>query len=201
MDTSDFKETIDRLKKLNARTRGDLLDVADDYLKKTGREKFLDKIVVKTSDYGYSLIFKEIHAMQWYPVAIEVALLFSMIEILGWEERNIKEFAKSFVKLSFLERILAKYFITVEKTYHQASLIWRRHMDSGELETPEFNREKKYCVLRLKGLDLHPLYCIFLTGMFEGMAEFITGSKINHCRESKCVFKGEPYHEFIVSWE
>ena len=201
MKNSDFKETIERLRKLDARTRGDLLDVADDYLKKTGKAELLEKIVAKTADYGYSLTFKEIHAMRWYPVAMEIALFFSMIEILGWEEKDIKEFGKSFVKISFIERILAKYFIAVEKTYQQAPVIWRRHMDSGELETHEFNKEKKYCVLRLKGLDLHPLYCIFLAGMFEGMADFITGSKINRCQESQCVFRGDDYHEFIVSWE
>lgn len=196
-----YQQSLDRIVRYNAKTKGDLLGVSAKYLEKIGKKESIPLIEKRMADFGYPFNLNNVSIMSWYPVEAEMALFFSLIEVLGWDEKNIKEFGKNFTKLSFLERIMARYFITTKKTYAEASNIWRRHMDTGHLETPEYNETGKYCILRLKGLDLHPLYCIFLAGMFETMATYITKAKKNSCVESKCIFKSEPYHEFIVRWE
>lgn len=197
----NFKETIKRIAKEGYQTRGDLLILIEDYLRKKGLEKFFPKIKEKMAEYGYPLDSKEINIMGWYPLAMEIALIFSLVDVLKWTEKEIKILGKDFTRLSFIEKILTKYLISPQVTFKASQLIWRKHMDKGELEGVELNEKEKYAIFRLKDFHIHPLYCQFLSGMLETFGDYVTGSKENICQETKCTFKGDSYHEFLIKWK
>lgn len=195
-----FKETIERVSREGYLTRGDLLILIEDYLIKKGKKEFLPQIKEKMKEYGYPLDSKEINIMSWYPLAMEIALIFTLIEVLNWTEKEIKMLGKDFTRLSFIEKILTKYLISPQVTFKASQIIWRKHMNKGELEGIELNEKEKYAIFKLKNFDIHPIYCQFLCGMLETFGDYVTGSKENVCRETKCTFKNNSWHEFLITW-
>jgi len=195
-----FKETILRLSKTNIKTKGDIFKATADYLEETGKKEVVFQIERKMADYGCPLKLGEVKTMDWYPITIEMAMFFALVEVLDWGEKEIKEFGKNFAKLSFIGRVMVRYFLVSKKTFAQTPKIWRKHMSSGELEVAEIDTEKNYVIFRLKYFDLHPLYCIFLSGIFEKMGTFFPKAEGKEilCEETKCSFRGGPYHEFFI---
>lgn len=196
-----LKEAIERVGKTDRKTRGDLLEIVGPYLEKIGKKDALPAIEKKMAEYGYPVNFVEVKAINFYPLAMEMACLFAMAEALNWNDDEVKKFGRNLTKLSFIEKILVKYFISIDRTFASAPDIWKKHMNSGELEATLLDKEKKYCILRLRNFDAHPLYCTMLAGMFEMMNVYINKSLDNRCEETKCTFRGDEIHEFTVTWK
>jgi len=194
-------ETVKRVAKTGAKTRGDLLIMAEDYLAEIGKKEYFPQIKEKMQEYGYPLDSKEINVMSWYPMAMEISFIFSLVEVLNWGEKEITKLGRDFTRISFIEKIVAKYLLSPQVTFEKANEIWRKHMDTGELESVELNEIEKYAIFRLKNFDIHPIYCQFLCGMLESFCDIVTKSKENLCRETKCTFRGADWHEFLITWK
>jgi len=67
------------------------------------------------------------------------------------------------------------------------------------MEVSKFNEENKELVIRLKDFKLHPLYCIYLEGYIERVLLFVEQGV--ETRETKCPFRGDPYHEYTSKWK
>ena len=78
--------------------------------------------------------------------------------------------------------------------------MWTGHYTVGRLRVVEHNKEKKYVLLRIKDFCLHPLLCQVFIGYFtEALQMILRGTKANG-KETKCVHRGDEYHEFLVKW-
>jgi len=198
---SNFKATIEDLKEIKGNVRGSCSQSMVSYLKEIGKEEYLPRIQERFKEYGFEEKLNEIISMKEYPIAFEVALIFSIKEVLNWGEKEIKELGRNVSKMSFIVKLLMKYFLSAKKSYQQAPAYWKKHFDFGELEAPEFNEKDKYFILRVKDFALHPLHYKFLEGYFETMATFVISAKKFRSEERKCTYKGHPYHEFIIKWE
>ena len=155
----------------------------------------------KINELGYPIKIEEVRAMSWYPVGLAGAYLLVAKQILNFDETKIEEAAKAAAKFSLIEKLLGRYFLSPQKTYQMASKEWQRYFSVGILETPEINLEKKYFILQLKDFRLHPIFCIYLRGYFQAVASLVIKAKKFRCEERKCMFKGDPYHEFIARWK
>jgi hypothetical protein len=150
---------------------------------------------------GYPIKLEEVGSLEWYPEFLTVLIILVAKEIFHWGDEEIFEWGYQTPKFSFIVRLLAKSFINLKMAYQKSPIYWKKHYDFGELETPEFNEREKYLIIRIKGYKFHPIVCTFYKGYFIKIAEFTSKGKKFKAEETKCMFRGDPYHEFKISWQ
>ena len=200
----DFKETIERLKKLEGKIRGCCLKTMIDSLLGSEKKEFLSAIQQKLTEYGFKEDLRKVSALKWYPASFIIAAIFSFYEVLNWRESDIREAGRNCPKSSaqLIFRISTSiYAVSLEKAFRMLSYFWKKLVNFGELESVELNEKEKYLIARLKNFPIHPLYCVFIEGFGEGLGKLIIKTKKIWCKETKCYFKGDSYHEFVARWE
>jgi len=219
MTQDKISEDIKNLKDLPGMARGQTIKNALQSILVMEGEEGLAKLEKKMKELGcweecYSELkvrynefpirykeFKKIRSFDWYPLWYDLVPIIVAAEIFNWDEERIKEFGRNNQKISFFEKVLLKYFVSPERTFKAASGRWKIHYSVGELESVEFSEREKYLILRLKNFSGHPTFCKLLTGYFEAAASFVVASEKVKGKETKCTFRGDPYHEYLISWE
>jgi hypothetical protein len=97
---------------------------------------------------------------------------------------------------SLIVKLLMKFFVDFRKIVKESPVYWKKHYTTGKLEVVYFNDETKDVTVHLKDIKIHPLFCLYLEGYFERLYQFVTG-KEGRAKETKCMFKGAPYHEYV----
>ncbi len=100
-------------------------------------------------------------------------------------------------RLFYFLKIYAGLFVTVEKAL-DAPLLWKKHYSTGNMYVKEI--KDNYRIIILENFDLDPLFCRYLEGYLQGFGD-LTKSKNVVVKETKCTFRGAPYHEFLITWE
>lgn len=154
----------------------------------------------KMAELGYPLRFKDMKTFAFYPVGLADLVIIVAKEIFGWKEKDVFEMGNIAPKYSFIIKLLLKYFISLKRSLKEASTYWRKHFTEGEL-VYELHEEEKYVVIRLKYKTTHPLMCIFYAGYFLRIAQYVIRSQKITIKETKCMFKGDPFHEYLITWE
>ncbi|MDP2910548.1 MAG: hypothetical protein Q8N58_02050, partial [bacterium] len=77
--------------------------------------------------------------------------------------------------------------------------MWKKHYTIGKLIMPDFSDKKKYAIIREEGFKIHSVYCNIHKGYFIKVAQMVVNAPVA-CQETKCMFKGDPYHEFLITW-
>jgi len=182
----------------NVRGEGILTDI--EYVRKRKGEGGVRKVEERLAELGYPIKFKEIQSLDWYPQGLDILKILVMKEVFNWTDKDIFEMATLAPQISFLVRMLIKYFISPKKSFEQSPNYWRQHFDTGELEAHKSSEQKKYFVFRVKNYKTHPIMCVILAGYFLQMSKYVLKSKEVTIKETKCIFKGDHYDEFIVNW-
>ena len=170
----------------------------DFIIEKKGKQG-LKKIEDKMEKLGYPLKHKDIKPMAFYPIGMAVISLLLIQETFNFNKKDIEEWGYAAVKFSFFVKIFMKYFGSLKSISSQVSNIWRKHYTIGDLEMPDFSKEKRYVILRLKNFKLHPIFCNIYLGYFSRVTKMVIKQPAK-CKETKCMFKGDPYHEFLITW-
>ena len=200
----NFKETVERLKKLEGKIRGCCLKTMVDSLLESKDKNSLPVIQKKLAEYGFKEDLKRVSALKWYPVSFIIASIFSFYEVLNWNESDMKEAGRNCPKSSaqLIFRIAMKSFaISIDKAFPLLNYFWRKLVDFGKLEGIELNKKGKCGIARITGFPIHPLYCVFIEGFGEALGKMIIKSEKISVKEVKCSLKGAPYHEFFIKWE
>jgi len=193
------KEEAEKLIKIKGEVRGLGLRVDWDFVLREKGKEGLKKVEDKLAESGFPLKYKEIKPMDFYPVGFDVISLLAIKEIFNFNEKDMERMGRLVIKFSLFIKIFMKYFASLELVTKQVPRMWREHYTVGDLETPEFSKEKKYMVLRMKNFRIHPIYCNIHKGYFSKVAEMIVKAPVT-CQETKCMFKGNLYHEFLITW-
>lgn len=193
------KKEADELVKMNGEARGQVFTVDWDFINEKYGEKGIKKLEGKMRELGHPLIYKKIKTLGFYPLGLYVISLLSIKEIFNFNEKDIEEMGRSVVKFSLIMKIFLKYFTSLDLIARQVPATWRRHYTSGDFEMPEYSRERRYAVLRLRNFADHPVHCNLFSGYFAKLAQMVVGSPTT-CQETKCVFKGDDYHELYITW-
>jgi hypothetical protein len=129
--------------------------------------------------------------------------LLSIQRVFRYKDEDFEEIGQFDVRLSniitiFLQNlgVLGKFS---EKATGAAQYMWSKYFTKGKLTVIDVNLEEKYIIVRLEDFALHPLHCRNMVGQFSSAIKMIFGS--SNCEEKKCVFKGDPYHEFLLKWD
>jgi hypothetical protein len=193
------KKEVQELMKIKGETRGTNLKINLKVTLESDGQEVLKKIEAKMEELGSPLKYKEIETMDFYPIGLGATLLLVIKEFFNFSEKDIEKRAAFLVKFSIIEKIFMGYFSSLDLIAKQVPDMWRRHYTVGDLEMSEYSEEKGYSVLRLRNFKIHPIYCTILKGYFAKITELIVKSPAI-TKETKCMFQGDEYHEFVTKW-
>lgn len=196
-----LKQEAKKLMKIKGNIRGEGILTDVEYVRYRKGEKGVELVEKKLKELSCPLKFKEIQPMGWYPAGLDVLNILVIKEILNWTDKDIFNMGNFAAKVSFLVRMLMKYFISAKKSFEESPKYWSKNFDFGKLEAYEFNEKKKYMTFRLRDYRTHPIMCIDLAGYFLQMARYVVKSEKITIEETKCLFKGDPYHEYLIKWK
>jgi len=195
------KEEIQKLMGIKGNVRGAILQAHAIFIKNKEGEEGLDAIEKKMAELSYPVNFKKIRVGEWYPESLSTLIILTAKGLFNWTEEDILEMGGSSPKYNFIAKILMRYFISLEKFIAEVPKYWDKHLDCGRLEVAQFDEEKKYIILREKDFKFHPILCIYHAGYYQGITEYVIKSEKISVEETRCIFKGDPYNEYAITWK
>ncbi len=196
LENKEIKEIL----KIKGMVRGVVFQSDAQYVLKKEGEAGLKKLEAAIAKTGQLIRYKEVKAVSWYPLSWRVLSLLFIQDTFSWDKQEMFKMGLTAPKFSFLVRTLLKYFISVKKTFKESEKYWEEHYSTGTLETFKFDLKNKYLILRLKNFKIHPLLCSYLRGYFQTITAFVIKASKMTSEETKCMFRGDPYHEFVIKW-
>jgi len=201
MEINNLEKTAKELLSFEGKVKGEVFNTHAEYIKQREGEEGLKKVEEKMAELQVPLEFKKIRSLSWQKEGMSVLMLLVCKKIFGWTDDDIFEMGRFAPKVSFIVRVLARYFVSLDKVFQESPRYWRRHFDFGELEAAELNKDENYMIIRIKRGETHPVVCRFYAGYLKGFAQIsIKGSDIG-VEETKCTYKGDDYHEYKISWK
>lgn len=194
------QKIADKLKKITGNVRGAVILEDIKFLERQGGKKVVKKLKQRIKELGLDISLEELRPMQFYPEHLSVLVILLNAEILNLDHEGIFRMGQENLKHSFFMKLFINYFVSVKRTFKEAPKYWQKHFDFGEIEPLELNEKEKYIIFRVKGYKFHPIMCTYHAGYFLKVAQMALGSKEATIEESKCMFRGDPYHEFILRW-
>ena len=142
---------------------------------------------------------KNVESMRIYPVGYE-ALTFVLIKnLFNFDKEEFIKMGEFNSKVSLVVRLFMKYFVSLKLIAKQAPRFWKESYTEGDLKITELNNEKKYIIIRIENFHHHPLHCPTVEGYLMTIIKMVLGKPVT-CQETKCVHRGDDYHEFLVKW-
>ena len=194
------KEEFDELMKIKGEAGAFSFHPAGEFIIKETGEEGLKKLEDIMAKFGYPIKYKERGRTDFYPIGMVAIRLLFLKRLFNFSEEKFREMGRFESKASLIIRIFMRYFVSLERVTKEIPKMWRRYFTVGDLKTIELNKEKKYTILRLENFHLHPLHCHTVIGYFSSLLQMITKSKQVFCEETKCVHRGDKYHEFLLKW-
>jgi hypothetical protein len=204
MDKS-LKDEADVLMQIPGKARGEVILNRIDYIKNKEGEEAGKKVQDKLAELGHPLDFGSISSLGWYSEAESILIIIVAKDLFGWDDQVIYDMGNHSPKISFIVKLMMN-FVSLEYSFHAAPKSWRKHHTAGDLESTEYNEAGKTIYLRLHNFKFHPIYCIYLCGYFAEIARLAIykGRKGDASAikvlETKCVFRGDEYDEYKVTW-
>ena len=196
------KEIIDKLMEIKGEARGVVLKTDEEYILKEKGKKGLEELEKRLEELGHPIKYDQIKTMDFYPVGLRVLSLLAIKEVFNFSDEEIRKMGTFATKMSLIIRLFTKYFLSIKRVVMKESpKMWSKHWTIGKLVPVKLDEKQKYAVIRVEEFDLHPLYCIYLEGYFAGIVQMLAKASKIDSRETKCSFKGDPYHEFTVKWQ
>jgi hypothetical protein len=193
------KERIEQLMDVAGEARGVALKDDLDFVLEEKGEQGLKKVEARMKELGYPLEYREIRSMDFYPMGLANLLLLVIQEVFNFNEDDLERWGGAIVKFSIFTKIFLKYFGSLKLIAREAPKIWKKHYTIGELEMPEFSEKERRVILRIKNFKVHPIHCAILKGMFSKITQMVVKSPAS-CKETKCMFKGDNFHELLLTW-
>jgi len=197
------KEEIEKLMNKDVETRGVVLKTDSEYILEKQGESGLKRLEAELEKMGQPIKYQEIKNMDFCPAGLRVLSLLAIKKVFGFDDEEIKEMGFIATKKSLIIKLFVRYFLSTERVfYKEAPRIWQKHWTKGTLVPIELNEKEKYAVLRLEDFELHPIYCsVYLRGYFSGILQMLIKTPKITCQETKCSFKGDQYHEYLLKWQ
>ena len=195
------KEELDKLLKIKGMVRGVVFQTDADYVLSRWGAGGLQKLEERVKQFGYAIDYKHSKAMQWYPIGLRAISLLLIKDTFSLSMEDIKKMGAEAPKVSFIIKLLARFFVSEEKTIRESPKYWVEHYTVGKLSVVKLDMKNHIIIMHLEGVDVHPVFCKYLEGYFMRIAAFAIRSSEMDCFETRCTFKGDPYHEYHFVWK
>jgi len=200
MDTIISKEEFDELMRIEGEGRGLTFKNEAEYIFKKEGKSGLKKLEDTMVQLGYPIKYRKAKSMDFYPLGVEATTLLAIQRLFNYTDKDFQEMGKYEPKISdFVIRIFMGYLVSLQRAIKGVGAMWRKTFTVGDLKAVEYDLKKKYIVLRLEDFKVSKLHCQDLTGYFSGLLQMIVKTKVA-CKETKCPFCGDNYHEFVLKW-
>ncbi|MFC1629987.1 hypothetical protein ACFL06_00430 [Patescibacteria group bacterium] len=193
------KAELDNLANIEGKVRGATFQTDAKYVLEKKGEEGLKKLEKKMKELGYKIDYRTAKATDWYPAGLRIISLLVIKDTFQMSDEDIREMGNTAPKFSFIVKFVLKIFSLLKKFVREIPIFWKEHFSIGEIEVAEFDEKKKRIVIYLKGVQFHPIFCLYLEGYCERIIQFVV--KNPSCKETKCTFRGDPYHEYSFSWK
>jgi hypothetical protein len=193
------QEIIRGLLEIKGQCRGLALNDNLAFIKSKEAEGGLEKLDKTMTEAGYPFRCQDIKPMNFYPVGLEAVIILAMKKAFGYSDEKFEEVGSINARQSLVIRLFAKYFVSLRKVLSEAQKIWNRYYTVGRLDAVELNEKEKRIILKVVDFKTHPLHCRILNGYFSEVVKMIVGSSAV-CQETKCSFRGDNHHEFVITW-
>jgi len=203
LQSIDLKKEIEELKRNDpGKERGNDIKFLVSYVRQKEGEKGLKELIAELKSLGYPLPdIKKINDLDWIPSSLCTIFMLASAKFFNWQEKDVIEMGRNAVSFhSTIKRFFIKYFLSPKKTLEISARSWKGFYTFGELSVVKYSSEDKIVVARIKNFKKHPITCLYLQGLFSRLVEMATGKKIT-AKETKCEFRGDPYHEYVFKWE
>jgi len=197
-------EELEKIMNLKGEIRGLALRNYKEYILRENKKEGLDKLEKALLSLGCPIKYENLKAMSFYPLWWSVVTFVLLRRLFHYDEKKFQEMGKFCFKFPNIIRIWAKYLVSIERVAKSSAKMYRMYFTVGEITVPEYSKEKKYAILRLKNYPVYPIdsprdYCYFLTGYYSSIVRVVTGKETTG-EEIKCVHRGDEYHEFLIKW-
>jgi len=200
-EIKELREVVKKLLKIKGEVRGACSRAFPRCLENLEGKGSVEKLEAVLEKVGFPIDFSKVNASDWYPVGIDSIWLTVSRKLFNWRDKHIIEIGKCIPKCSLLTKLVSKYIIPVQVSYKKIAEQWDRYFTIGRVEITNFKEKEKYGKIRVKDIKLHPNMCLFWIGYFHTLSSFILRAKEIQVKETKCMFKNDPYHEFRVTWK
>lgn len=182
--------------------RGEHLLIPLKQIRQNKGEESFKRVLKEMETLGYPINPEQLDALGWYPVGLRALMLVVLKKIFGLKDEDFMKLGEEAVAFSFIVRFFFKYFQSRRMAFKHTPDYWAKHYTCGRLEPVEFKEsdQENYFTMRLHDFKVHPLFCPFFRGYFLQVSKLLGGANAT-IEETKCMFKGDPYHEFLVKWE
>ena len=194
------KEEAKRIADIPGSIRGSAFLSDSENVKHMMGEEGVQKFLEAMEELGYSVGYGDIKAMEWYPIGLRVLAFVVLKNIFDWKDDDIRRMGDNAPKYSFIVKLMMKFFMSSEVAFSKAPEYWSKYYSIGTLEVGKFHESAREVHLYIKDFRTLPLYCRFLEGFFRRLMQYLRPTDDVRCEEIKCVFEGEQYHEFKISW-
>ena len=196
------KKEIKKLMEIPGEGRGVIFRCIADYVRERKGEEGVKRLEKEMENLGCPLDFDKVKNMAWYPVGLRAVVFIAAKRVFGWGDKEIRDMGYEAPKFSFIVKLILGCFGSPRAVFDLAPQHWKKHYTVGVMEAAEWHKDEKnmWSIIRIKDFKLHPDLCIFLCGYFQRMAEFGGGKNVTS-EETKCIHKGDPYHEFFIRAE
>lgn len=193
------KEEPNKIMKVKGEIRGVAIKGEMEFILKEEGKEGLKKLEDQMAELGYPIKYKEIKPMTFYPLNLYGAIQLVVKSLFNFDNKKFQEMGAFEAKISLIARLFMKFFFSSEKMIREAPKMWKRYLTIGDLKVIETNEEKKYLILRIENFRFHLIHCQILKGFISTIIQMIVNSKVS-CEETKCVYEGDEYHEFLLKW-
>jgi len=193
------KSELENLIKIKGEVRGTVFQTDAKYILEKGGEKSLRKLEERVKKLGYPIDYRKAKVIDWYPIGLRIISLILIKDTFGWPDSEIRAMGKTAPKFSFIVKFIFKLFAPLKKLVKEIPRDWKEHYTIGEMEVARFDEENKKLIIHLKDFKIHPIFCIYLEGYIERVILFVEQGATT--KETKCIFRGDPYHEYTSKWQ
>lgn len=159
----------------------------------------LKKLEEEVSRITQTFDLNRVEAMKFYPFWFYVAVLEIIKRLFDYNDEKFQEMGRFNIKTSLLIRSSLKYFLSLERVLKETPRLWKKYLTAGTLYIKEYNEKEQRIVIQIKDYYGTPLQCSILKGFFVQALEMVL-KKEGECKETKCIYRGDEYHEFLITW-
>lgn len=192
------KEIAEKLMEIKGEVRGMAMKGDLEFILKERGEEGLKKLEDTIANLGYSVKYEKLKTLSFYPIGLKGITLLTIKKLFNFSDEKFQEMGAFGSKINLVIRIFMKYLFSPKIFASQSQRMWRYYYTIGNCKA-ELNEKEKYVFLRVYNFPYFPDQCQVLRGYFGSIFKMVVKNKVN-CEETKCVFRGDEYHEFLLKW-
>jgi hypothetical protein len=199
MEQKISKEEFEELMRLDGEVTGTSIKEALAFIREKKGNEGLKKVIDLVNKLGYPIHFEDIKKTESFPAGLQALIFLAVERIFKYTDRDFEEMGRNQAKVSLIIRIFMRFLLSPDAIIRVVGRMWNIYFLFGKLEAVEYNKEKKYIIARITNWKVSTNNCNLLRGFMPMILQISLNTKVT-AEETKCVFRGDEYHEFIFRW-